>query len=99
MIVYISRNTAVHRMQHLFPLSINLDCGFLSRDSFLQIGIKIDGKSKLAKPYISGVIGQLETIKKTLSGHEALTTEIVAQAYLENYAVKLFNWDDTQVGF
>ena len=29
---------------------------------------------------------------KVLSGNEAITSEIVASAHIENYAMKLFEW-------
>ena len=64
----------------------------------VQLGIRIDSKSKPAKLFISSVMDNLEATKKALSGNEAVTTEMVAQAHLENYAVKLFNWADAQVG-
>lgn len=36
----------------------------------------------------------LETFKKTHHDNEAITNDIVAQAYLENYALKLFTYAD-----
>lgn len=38
----------------------------------------------------------LETKKKELSDNETITNEVVAQAYLENYALKLFMYADKQ---
>lgn len=38
----------------------------------------------------------LETTKKENSSNEAITNEIVAQAYLENYALKLFTYANQQ---
>lgn len=38
----------------------------------------------------------LETSKKQNHDNESITNEIVAQAYLENYALKLFNYADQQ---
>lgn len=62
----------------------------------VQLGIRIDGKSKPAKQFISGVMDTLETTKKTLKGNEAVTNDVVAQAHIENYALKLFNWADAE---
>ena len=38
----------------------------------------------------------LEKEKKVLSGNEAVTSEIVASAHIENYAMKLFEWADKE---
>lgn len=38
----------------------------------------------------------LETAKKEHASNESIINEIVAQAYLENYALKLFNYADQQ---
>ena len=39
---------------------------------------------------------QLETTKKSLKSNEAVSNDIVAQAHLENYAIKLFSWADAE---
>lgn len=36
----------------------------------------------------------LEQTKRASQGNESITSEIAAQAYLENYALKLFVWAD-----
>lgn len=38
----------------------------------------------------------LEQFKKQHHDNEAITNDVVAQAYLENYALKLFNFADSQ---
>lgn len=38
----------------------------------------------------------LEVFKRQHKDNEAITNEIVAQAHLENYALKLFNYADQQ---
>lgn len=38
----------------------------------------------------------LEKFKKEHHDNEAITTEVVAQAHLENYACKLFDYADQQ---
>lgn len=38
----------------------------------------------------------LEVFKKQHKDNEAITNEVVAQAHLENYALKLFNYADQQ---
>lgn len=44
----------------------------------------------------SGIMDWLEQFKKQHHDNEAITNDIVAQAYLENYALKLFNFADSQ---
>lgn len=39
-------------------------------------------------------MGWLETSKKDNAGNEAISNEVVAQAHLENYALKLFTYAD-----
>lgn len=41
-------------------------------------------------------MGWLETTKSAHHDNEAITNEIVAQAHLENYALKLFTYADQQ---
>lgn len=38
----------------------------------------------------------LEAQKKTLADNEAITHELAAQAHIENYALKLFLYADSQ---
>lgn len=38
----------------------------------------------------------LEATKKANQNNESITNEVVAQAYLENYAFKLFSYADQQ---
>ncbi|OWA50538.1 Vacuolar protein sorting-associated protein VTA1-like protein [Hypsibius exemplaris] len=62
----------------------------------VKVGIRIDSKSPPAKTFINGVMTALETTKKNLKTNEAVTTDIVAQAHVENYALKLFGWADAE---
>lgn len=41
-------------------------------------------------------MGWLETSKKENANNDAVTNEVVAQAHLENYALKLFTYADQQ---
>lgn len=43
-----------------------------------------------------GIMGWLETSKKEHSSNEAISNDVVAQAHLENYALKLFTYADQQ---
>ncbi|TRY64098.1 hypothetical protein TCAL_12595 [Tigriopus californicus] len=66
------------------------------RLSALQSGLKLDKGSKEAKAVLIPLMDWLEKEKKVLAGHEAITSEVVASAYIENYAFKLFAWADQQ---
>lgn len=62
----------------------------------LQTALKIDRKSDEAKIMLKAIMDWLEKEKKCLSDNEAITNDIAAQAHIENYALKLFLWADTQ---
>ena len=42
------------------------------------------------------MMDRLEVMKKDMKENEAITNEVAAQAHIENYALKLFVWADTQ---
>lgn len=44
--------------------------------------------------FILAIMDWLETTKKNNSDNETITNEVAAQAYLENYALKLFLYAD-----
>ncbi|XP_069688869.1 vacuolar protein sorting-associated protein VTA1 homolog [Periplaneta americana] len=62
----------------------------------LQMGLKIDRKSDEAKVLLTGLMDWLETQKRTMADNEAITNEVAAQAHIENYALKLFLYADSQ---
>ncbi|CAI4224125.1 unnamed protein product [Auanema sp. JU1783] len=62
----------------------------------VQQALKIDKSSKEALQFITGILSTLEAVKKQYASVEAIHTEIVAQAHLENYALKLFNYADAR---
>lgn len=62
----------------------------------LQSALKIDRKSDEAKIMLKAIMDWLEKEKKRLSDNEAISNDIAAQAHIENYALKLFFWADTQ---
>ncbi|KAJ1368129.1 hypothetical protein KIN20_029199 [Parelaphostrongylus tenuis] len=61
-----------------------------------QNAMQLDKSSPEALHFLTGLLGTLESIKKQLIGTEAITNEVVAQAHLENYALKLFNFADAK---
>lgn len=60
----------------------------------LQTGLKIDKKSKESVTLLTALMDWLEKEKKTNQSNEAISNDVVAQAYIENYALKLFIWAD-----
>lgn len=62
----------------------------------LQKALKIDKSSDAAKFFLLKLMDWLEHEKKTHHDNETITNETAAQAYIENYALKLFHWADTQ---
>ncbi|PSN54559.1 Vacuolar protein sorting-associated protein VTA1 [Blattella germanica] len=62
----------------------------------LQTGLKVDRKSDEAKALLTALMDWLETNKKALADNEAISHELAAQAHIENYALKLFVYADTQ---
>lgn len=62
----------------------------------LQTGLKIDRKSDDAKALLTSLMDWLEKQKKVMADNEAVTHEVAAQAHLENYALKLFVYADSQ---
>ncbi|CAG9537763.1 unnamed protein product [Cercopithifilaria johnstoni] len=60
----------------------------------VQTGMDIDKKSPEALQYLTSLLSTLEDMKKKLSGREALTQDLVAQAHIENFAMKLFEYAD-----
>ncbi len=62
----------------------------------MQQGLAIDKSSTEAKTVLFALLDWLEVRKKELRENEAITNEAVAEAHIENYALKLFQWADGQ---
>ncbi|KHJ89819.1 hypothetical protein OESDEN_10345 [Oesophagostomum dentatum] len=62
----------------------------------VQTAMQLDKSSPEALQFLTGLLSTLETIKKQLAGTEAISNEVVAQAHLENFALKLFNFADAK---
>merc|ERR1711988_1274315 len=69
---------------------------YWARLAALQNAMVIDKKSKEAKAVLIPLMDWLEKEKKVMSDNEAVTSEIVASAHIENYAMKLFEWADKE---
>lgn len=62
----------------------------------LQKGMEIDRKSPDCRNFLAALMNILEETKKQLQDVEAIQNEIVGQAHLENYALKLFLYADNE---
>ena len=60
----------------------------------LQTALTIDKKSNEAKALLMALMDWLEKTKRVPNVSESISSEVAAQAYVENYALKLFVWAD-----
>lgn len=62
----------------------------------LQTAMNIDRKSVESRTFLVQMMDRVEALKKQMKENEAITNDIAAQAHIENYALKLFTWADSQ---
>ncbi|XP_069462914.1 vacuolar protein sorting-associated protein VTA1 homolog isoform X1 [Ambystoma mexicanum] len=62
----------------------------------MQTGMKIDSKSPECRKFLSKLMDQLESLKKQLGDSESITNEVVGNAHMENYALKMFLYADNE---
>ncbi|XP_046391858.1 vacuolar protein sorting-associated protein VTA1 homolog [Ischnura elegans] len=62
----------------------------------LETALGIDKKSDEARKLLSSLMDWLETQKTEHKDNEAVMSNIPGQAHIENYALKLFVWADSQ---
>lgn len=62
----------------------------------LQLGMKINSKAKECYAFLSSLMSLLEAMKQQLQDNESIRSEVVGQAHVENYALKMFLWADTE---
>jgi len=75
----------------------NLVVAYYSRMYVAQQGIKIDSKSQEARKFLMGLMDSLDAMKKVnASVNEAFKDDIVAQAVIEEYTLKLFSYADIE---
>ncbi|EGT42304.1 hypothetical protein CAEBREN_31669 [Caenorhabditis brenneri] len=60
----------------------------------VQTAMKLDKSSVEARQYLTGLLTTLEAIKSQLADNEAIKNETIAQAHIESFAEKLFNFAD-----
>jgi len=66
----------------------------LGRLYALQTALVLDKSSKDVKIFLVSLMDWLEKQKNNLKDNDMITNETAAQAHIENYAVKLFNFAD-----
>ncbi|KAI1728830.1 vta1 like domain-containing protein [Ditylenchus destructor] len=59
-------------------------------------GMQMDKSSPDALNYLKLLMSTLEKIKQQNTGNEALTSDVVAQAHIENQAQRMFNYAESQ---
>jgi vacuolar protein sorting-associated protein VTA1 len=61
-----------------------------------QVGIGTKAKNPAAKAYLSPLLTLLEKMKKEIGPNDAIDNDIVAAAYVENFALKVFEMTDSE---
>uniref|UniRef100_A0A7N8XSA8 Vacuolar protein sorting-associated protein VTA1 homolog n=1 Tax=Mastacembelus armatus TaxID=205130 RepID=A0A7N8XSA8_9TELE len=62
----------------------------------MQTGMKLDSKTPDCRKFLVRLMDQLESMKKELSDNESITQEVVGNAHIENYALKMFLYADNE---
>ncbi|XP_053675099.1 vacuolar protein sorting-associated protein VTA1 homolog [Anopheles nili] len=62
----------------------------------LQLGLKVPSQGIDDRKLLVSIMDWLETSKAQMTDNESITNDVAAQAYLENYALKLFLYADKQ---
>ena len=61
-----------------------------------QVGISTRVKDPAARGYLSPLLTLLEKMKKEIGPNDAVDNDIVAAAYVENFALKVFGMTDSE---
>nr|XP_020517054.2 vacuolar protein sorting-associated protein VTA1 homolog [Labrus bergylta] len=62
----------------------------------MQTGMKLDSKTPECRKFLIKLMDQLETMKKELSDNDSISQEVVGNAHIENYALKMFLYADNE---
>ncbi|KPP75866.1 vacuolar protein sorting-associated protein VTA1-like [Scleropages formosus] len=62
----------------------------------MQTGMKLDSKTPECRKFLVKLMDQLEMMKKELSDNESISQEVVGNAHIENYALKMFLYADNE---
>uniref|UniRef100_A0A0P4W111 Vta1/callose synthase N-terminal domain-containing protein n=1 Tax=Scylla olivacea TaxID=85551 RepID=A0A0P4W111_SCYOL len=92
---------SLKQLQHYLKLASDYDkrepvVSYWARLYTLQTALKIDRKSPEARALLTGLMDYLENFKKEHKDNEAVSNDMVAQAFVEEVAHKLFTWADRE---
>ncbi|KAK5879592.1 hypothetical protein CesoFtcFv8_022693 [Champsocephalus esox] len=62
----------------------------------MQTGMKLDSKSPECRKFLIKLMDQLESMKKELGENDSISQEVVGNAHIENYALKMFLYADNE---
>ncbi|XP_070843994.1 vacuolar protein sorting-associated protein VTA1 homolog isoform X2 [Chaetodon trifascialis] len=62
----------------------------------MQTGMKLDSKTPECRKFLVKLMDQLESMKKELADNDSITQEVVGNAHIENYALKMFLYADNE---
>ncbi|XP_075968231.1 vacuolar protein sorting-associated protein VTA1 homolog isoform X3 [Anarhichas minor] len=62
----------------------------------MQAGMKLDSKTPECRKFLVKLMDQLETMKKELGDNDSISQEVVGNAHIENYALKMFLYADNE---
>ncbi|NP_001187409.1 vacuolar protein sorting-associated protein VTA1 homolog [Ictalurus punctatus] len=62
----------------------------------MQTGVKLDSKTPECRKFLVKLMDQLEMMKQELSTNESIPQEVVGNAHIENYALKMFLYADNE---
>ncbi|XP_059211908.1 vacuolar protein sorting-associated protein VTA1 homolog isoform X2 [Centropristis striata] len=62
----------------------------------MQTGMKLDSKTPECRKFLVKLMDQLETMKKDLGENDSISQEVVGNAHIENYALKMFLYADNE---
>ncbi|KAE9530560.1 hypothetical protein AGLY_011022 [Aphis glycines] len=90
---------SLKKIQHHLKIALEHDSkdpviSYWCRLYALQTALVIDKSSKDVKMFLVSLMDWLEKQKNNLKDNDMITNETAAQAHIENYAVKLFNFAD-----
>lgn len=83
-----------YESDYVYVCLITLGFMCIGRLYALQTALSIDKKSDEAKLFLLPLMEWLENEKRSSTSAELINSDTVAQAYVENYALKLFTWAD-----
>nr|XP_057935874.1 vacuolar protein sorting-associated protein VTA1 homolog isoform X2 [Doryrhamphus excisus] len=62
----------------------------------MQTGMKLDSKTPECRKFLVKLMDQLELMKEELKENDSITQEVVGNAHIENYALKMFLYADNE---